>query len=371
MKTEYIRSLNLNYERILLPSSTEERFQYKMIERGGMKNLLDCSIRRIDGDTYLYYDISSKQAVSQIFTRGCITREWMIDFLSDVRSLQQTLYRFLLDMENVLWDINHIYQEMEKNRFSFLYVPYLTEQKSNRDNQFLSICAYLVEHVDYNDTKLVDFTYKLYENMEKNETAYLSAQLWEDLDDFIKGEAPSIIEMQEQTIMESSPMEEDARLEETQKTNRLVFGFPWKRKKERREEERKMYEKEMLNRLENFVVAEPVFYEEETTRTVIMNQTNEKKYPYLMNDAGSIMVLLEKENYLIGKASEKTDILLEDVAVSRMHCRILRDDTTYFLEDLNSTNGTFLNEERLQPYEKRELTQGDSIRCGNTTLFFR
>lgn len=64
-------------------------------------------------------------------------------------------------------------------------------------------------------------------------------------------------------------------------------------------------------------------------------------------------------------------MVLEDSSISRMHARILKEKEYYYLEDLNSTNGTFKNGLRLQPYEKRRLEEGDDIRCGRVLFVFR
>lgn len=46
MQTEFVKSLNCNYERILLEEKPEEkRYQYCMIGRGGIKGLLSCNLR--------------------------------------------------------------------------------------------------------------------------------------------------------------------------------------------------------------------------------------------------------------------------------------------------------------------------------------
>ena len=47
--------------------------------------------------------------------------------------------------------------------------------------------------------------------------------------------------------------------------------------------------------------------------------------------------------------------------VSRIHARIYFDDTAYFLEDLNSTNGTWADQMQLNPYELFPLQNGMHI----------
>ncbi len=52
------------------------------------------------------------------------------------------------------------------------------------------------------------------------------------------------------------------------------------------------------------------------------------------------------------------------LGVSREHAVIRRVDERYFIEDLNSTNGTWLNENRLAPGQPYPINNGDQIRLG-------
>lgn len=125
IQTEYVRSLNCNYERMLLDKKPDEkRYQYCILSRGGIRGLLPCSLRYINGQAYLYYDISSRQNVSQLYSDRYITREWIRDFAWSLQQIQQELGRFLLDAGNILWYPEQIFQDLESNVFSFLYVPY-------------------------------------------------------------------------------------------------------------------------------------------------------------------------------------------------------------------------------------------------------
>ena len=70
LNVEYVRSLNCNYERILLDKLPEEkRYQYSILGRCQLKGLLPCNLRYIDGQAYLYYDISSRQNVALLYVR--------------------------------------------------------------------------------------------------------------------------------------------------------------------------------------------------------------------------------------------------------------------------------------------------------------
>ncbi len=54
--------------------------------------------------------------------------------------------------------------------------------------------------------------------------------------------------------------------------------------------------------------------------------------------------------------------------VSRRHCKISYDEGKYFVEDLGSANGTFLNGERLTPYLPHILEDGDELQLGRVRL---
>jgi hypothetical protein len=65
----------------------------------------------------------------------------------------------------------------------------------------------------------------------------------------------------------------------------------------------------------------------------------------------------------LGREADNS-ILLGAVGVSRHHARIVYDTDYVYLEDLGSTNGTWLNGERLDEDERRRLHDGDQIIFG-------
>jgi hypothetical protein len=66
---------------------------------------------------------------------------------------------------------------------------------------------------------------------------------------------------------------------------------------------------------------------------------------------------------------ETADISLQDPEMSRRHVRVSWQEGRYILEDLNSTNGTFLNDTRVTATQ--QLSPGDKIRMGQHILEFQ
>jgi FHA domain len=67
----------------------------------------------------------------------------------------------------------------------------------------------------------------------------------------------------------------------------------------------------------------------------------------------------------IGRAPE-CELRLDDTYTSQQHARLFAKNNSWFVEDLGSTNGTFVNGDKLAG--RRRLKQGDVVRIGQTEL---
>jgi pSer/pThr/pTyr-binding forkhead associated (FHA) protein len=84
----------------------------------------------------------------------------------------------------------------------------------------------------------------------------------------------------------------------------------------------------------------------------------------LLLQPGGLSVELTKPDMVVGRHSE-ADVRLALPDVSRRHCRFLFADGAWQVTDLNSLNGTFVNEERLQ---EATLARGDHVRIASLTF---
>ena len=67
------------------------------------------------------------------------------------------------------------------------------------------------------------------------------------------------------------------------------------------------------------------------------------------------------DNFLIGKKKDAVDGWIKARGISRIHGKISKENGIYYLMDLNSTTGTFLNGGRLEVNEKARIRQGDVV----------
>ena len=72
----------------------------------------------------------------------------------------------------------------------------------------------------------------------------------------------------------------------------------------------------------------------------------------------------EKSEITIGR-SPNADIQIDNLAVSNQHARFFKQNGQYVVEDLNSTNGTLLNDKKIS---KAILKHNDIVAVGKHTL---
>ncbi len=75
-----------------------------------------------------------------------------------------------------------------------------------------------------------------------------------------------------------------------------------------------------------------------------------------------------RDELIIGRG-EKCHVILDDSYVSQVHARIFPRNESFVLEDLGSTNGTYLNRRRITA--PVELQRGDQVKIGKTVMEMR
>ena len=75
-------------------------------------------------------------------------------------------------------------------------------------------------------------------------------------------------------------------------------------------------------------------------------------------------------SWIIGARSD-CDLVLDVASVSGRHCRLSREEAGFFLEDLNSTNGTFVNGVRLPPNVRVPVKPDDLVHLGSHAVDVR
>lgn len=108
---------------------------------------------------------------------------------------------------------------------------------------------------------------------------------------------------------------------------------------------------------------------EENFEENISKQETSYSYPQIINTKTGEVYEITNAHFDIGKANDM-ECTLQEHYISRRHALITTEKNTYYISDLGSTNGTFLNGGRLQRGERQKLSDGDIIKLADVEFKF-
>jgi pSer/pThr/pTyr-binding forkhead associated (FHA) protein len=97
----------------------------------------------------------------------------------------------------------------------------------------------------------------------------------------------------------------------------------------------------------------------------------------LISSDGSQLEVPTKDEVVIGREDPISDVFPDvdltgmggmEKGVSRKHAIIHRSGTDYTIEDMGSTNGTYINKKKIQPRAPQAIKPGDELRFGKLSL---
>lgn len=105
--------------------------------------------------------------------------------------------------------------------------------------------------------------------------------------------------------------------------------------------------------------------------TALLSEGPQITYPYLIRKSSFDRTDINKPVFRIGKERSYVDYFVaNNNAVSRIHADIITKNNSFFVKDENSTNGTYVNGNRLSPNEEVQVFDGDIITFANEEFEF-
>lgn len=82
------------------------------------------------------------------------------------------------------------------------------------------------------------------------------------------------------------------------------------------------------------------------------------------------LVLISKADFLIGRLKGYVDHVIDNEAVGKIHAQIICVENQYYIKDLNSVNGTYINNVRIESNKEFKVLNGDKITLANEDYIF-
>ncbi|NLB69050.1 MAG: FHA domain-containing protein [Lentisphaerae bacterium] len=84
------------------------------------------------------------------------------------------------------------------------------------------------------------------------------------------------------------------------------------------------------------------------------------------SEDGNRIELTETNEVFIGRSADRSDIVIPAGSISGRHCLLTRGSEHFTIKDLDSTNGTFVNDDRVD--DEAEVYRNDIITLGNIQM---
>lgn len=375
MEISYIKDGNRNTMIIKGIEIDENDYKFQMIVNNHIDGIMSMSIEHMNNNSLIKYNISSKTKLADLYVRKQMSGKELYSFIKDIKILSEKMNEYLLDINSVVFDVEFIYFNRQTGKYEFCYVP---GKQDDFQEKLRDLFDKLLEYIDHNDKEAVMIAYGIQQ---------LTIGMDFTLQDILKCAYENMREFQQEkqeyqeketekeSVWEKSEADKFEKKAEKKKGFLDMIHTLFHKKDRYKTVEENGYDDYIVEE-ENMIVAEEeepynfvktdreVIREE---RTMILTNTSMVR-PIVLTAVGTETPIKIKPltfPYIVGKSSSSCDFCIDSAVVSRVHMRIFEELDDYFVEDLNSTNGTFINGEKIEGHKPHPITIGDRITIAN------
>lgn len=393
MEIQYQRNLKNSYMVIIeekQPLNVDGELAEKMLERRELPGLLRWISMGHAGDMTFWYQITGLQSLSDLLVQQPLRSELLGRFLAALLALQEELPRYYMKPEHLLLREEQIFLHPSGTGAQFCYEPLWSCPPQEALGALLE---QLLPKLDHEDARAVALGYGLYELCQTPNAdvwGFVRAQMQETLAEEAVQEAPveevsgeRHVQKPESEISGLEDSQSELLLEEQKRPARslpqLLHIAHRKKENGKKENRKKENWKKPAWKKQKQQPSEPLYlFEPEEAAMACENPTvylgggqqTQGRLEYMGSGAEKSFVI-EGTSFLIGGKGGQADGCLQASGVSRRHARITKEDTGYYIEDLNSRNGTYVNGELLVYKQMYRLQPGDRLRFAREEYVFR
>lgn len=360
----------------------EEDYKIQMVINNKIPGLVPLHLETVNNEIAVYYETTSKIAMSNMFARRQMSGKEIYSFVKDIKILSDNMKQYLLDIGNVIWDFESIFFNRRNGKYEFCYLP---DNEGELHEHIRNMFDKMLEYINHNDREAVLIAYGI-QHITLNDDFTIA--------DIMDCACKSIQEYKRQREVKDSKVEieseKDVKIKSEQKNGEqkekksLLHSFIsiFKKKSLYSDEEELCVKAELVcegkendfnntgtkNNMFNKDMYNNYFSEnEDNDRTMILTSKGMLKGILLrtLDTEEQITISPNKFPYIIGKSNLSCDFAVSSSVVSRVHLRITEEEEGFFVEDLNSTNGTLLNGNSLLPHKPEKIREGDKITLAN------
>ena len=347
MEIEYKRELTKSYmcvktDQDFLP------FEKEILTRSSILGIVPVNTTFADAATVCWYDITGMQAFDHALEMEMMDSQMLTQFLVSLCGTLERLESFLLDPGHLWFSRESIFKNNRDGSFWFCYCP---EGKENITEGFQKLMEYLLTKIDHKDQRAVKMAYHIYDQVIKEGYSLIAIRESLTYDNVAVEPVPDRAAENNRVEPEqtSDQTEKEKNVHKADKADgkaKVIFQkaiehfFPdFAKIKEYRQELAK--KKEKKNEIQP-IVFEPEEEEVRMGRPTVLLADQKKTIQGILRYEGNNQLSdlkIDTFPYVIGSAADCPGYV-NCATISRHHAKITKVENVYFIEDMNSANGT-------------------------------
>ena len=193
MKQSYYTDAGHHYLVLECPDrKAQQNYQYRMLTSNRIEGLLPCTRLFTGDEAYLYYDITSRQNLKNLYEARRITGQELTELLFSLTGVSKTLSDYLLDFVRISKSPEDVYYDFFRNRYEFLYYP-----GEDRGETLQELFLFLADRIDTEDRQATAGIYRLAELSAGQNFLMTEDMLRELFPDTIASQEPAPAEAEE------------------------------------------------------------------------------------------------------------------------------------------------------------------------------
>ncbi len=400
MNTEYLRTAKKSYMIVKGADYPFEEYEMNMILRNDISCLIPFQMILADGAAEYWYDVSGMQSLKNRFLLESVDGKQLRFFLESLMGMKSAMEEYLLDDANICFSAEMVCLDRSGERIRFCYIPGLGASESqergdraaagNTAPGLRELFEEILQHLNHSDPVAVRMGYEMYERAARSvfstqdcldclrigesvaadipDMAFAEREIrWkEDAADFPDGRADTEGPDEMEFLFEGPEQEEGhRRRRKNKKRADTEYDSGRERKKRRFRGKEQREEEEMLFAFRPDPQECPDIPDvpADSGRTEVIREDHSVKVWELAyrGDGMESDITISQSPFLVGTDVRKVNSALRARTVSRVHARLYTEQDRLFVEDFNSTNGTYLNHNLLPMSTPAELKEGDRI----------
>lgn len=400
MHSEWKRDIQHNYLVITDDTTRGDSYEEEMLKYNDISGVLPYYTQKIDNEQKFFYETGNLVSLTEYIKTNKFSYSQIKVVSESILRIVSDCAEYLLKAENLMITPEYLLIAKEDTKIHLCYYPgYHLPVKE----QLARIFEYFMGCIDYADKNSVYLVYTMYRKS-REETCTIS-ELWsvlkeekneEEVKERKEKEDEQELQVRQEEVQEEPicqptveqqgeyifkegpkpqlivpiPLEERPQSEKNQGVvQKMKSRF---KKVFHTQEETKETKQVQAKRPLVATSSERLGYVREAHKTSPIVHTQYRFETKLVscNEEEYESITLKFFPYYIGSATEKNNFIIAHPKVSPYQFKITQEGNCYFICDLFSKDGTYVNGNRLKPEKMNEITTGDRISFGDRTYIF-